>query len=97
MAATKEQITVSTSPVKLTEENVDQYQRTVVIVNVEGHPIRMWIDGSDPTSSEGLLVDEGAKLVFANRTQARNFRAIRDGADDATLNVQYLDTVAPGI
>ncbi len=95
--AANEQITVSDTATGLDLEKVNQFPRAAVLVNVENHPVRAWFDGSDPTASEGILLEEGTVIVINDRAQARDLRVIRATGDDAQLNVQYLDTISPSV
>ena len=90
-----EQITVATSAIGLSVSNVRGYgsnryaaERAVVIV--ETAPLRWRDDGTDPTSSVGMIANPGTILTFDNRDRLEKFRAIRTGSTSATLSVTYL-------
>jgi hypothetical protein len=53
-------------------------------------PFRFTIDTTAPTTSVGLWADYGASVTIYSNTNLRNFRAIRQGATSAILNVTYL-------
>lgn len=53
-------------------------------------PIRMMLDGTTAvTSSVGMRADYGQSVVIYGLTSLIRFRAIREGATSAILNVQY--------
>lgn len=52
-------------------------------------PIRMTIDGTAPTTSVGLRIVYGQSVTIYSITNIRAFRAIREGATSAVINVQY--------
>lgn len=80
-----EQITVSSSAIGLTL--TDRGAATYAEIMVEGQPIRYRVDGTDPTSAVGHLVNAGGVIRCYGRDALRNFRAIRSGITDATLTV----------
>lgn len=51
--------------------------------------ISFTIDGTTPTASIGMLASEGDVVQLYNYTNIRNFRAIRTGANSATLRSIY--------
>lgn len=53
-------------------------------------PIRMMLDGTTTvTSSVGMRADYGQSVTIYGLTSIIRFRAIREGATSAILNVQY--------
>lgn len=52
-------------------------------------PIRFTIDGTVPTTSVGMRADYQTTISIFNRPNLVNFRAIREGATSAILNVTY--------
>lgn len=87
-------ITVTDSATRLTLSNVrgttNQPSSEKVIITGEGAQFRWRADGTDPTSSEGHLANQGVVLTFENRDRIEKFRAIRTGSTNATLKVDYL-------
>lgn len=61
-----------------------------VFVSVETARIRYRIDGTDPTSTVGHILDPMDTLVLEGFSQLNNFKAIRTGATSGTLQVTYL-------
>lgn len=62
--------------------DVQQAEKAYVIVNTNG--IRVWWDGSVPTTTNGAVFEVGLELYSDN---IRNFQMIRDGASDAEVVV----------
>lgn len=58
-------------------------------VTAETAQMRYRIDGSNPTSSEGHLLEISDVLVLDGPVALLNFRAIRTGATDGTLRATY--------
>lgn len=52
-------------------------------------PIRMTMDGTTVTTSVGMRADYGQSITIYNLTNIIAFRAIREGATSAVLNVTY--------
>lgn len=90
-----EQITVAAAAIGLTTANVRGYgsnrfaaEKAVIIV--EAAQIRWRDDGTDPTTSVGMVANPGTVLTFDNRDRLEKFRAIRTGSTSATLSITYL-------
>jgi hypothetical protein len=65
-------------------------QANIAFLSVEGYEIRYMHDpGTAVTSSEGHLAEPGDIIELQSISQVRNFRAIRTGANSATLRVTY--------
>ena len=62
----------------------------VAIVQVEGAPIRWRDDGTDPTSSVGMLLYPGNVVQLNVEDQLANFSAIQT-ATGGKLNVSYYE------
>ena len=58
-------------------------------MTLETAQIRIRVDGTDPTSSEGHLVEVGDVIVLTSASQISNFKAIRTGASSGVLKVTY--------
>lgn len=52
-------------------------------------PIRMTLDSTAPTTSVGLRALYGQSVTIYSITNIKAFRAIREGATSAVINVQY--------
>ena len=50
---------------------------------------RFTLDGTAPTTANGILVQYGAIISIYQHNNIVNFRAIREGATSAIYNVQY--------
>jgi len=80
-----ETLTVSSSSVGLV--NIPTGAKTATIT-VEGADARYWVDGSDPTYTEGHLLYDKDVLRLDCADQLRKFRAIAVGGS-AVLQVSY--------
>ena len=80
-----ESLTVGASAVGFSSAN----DARAALVTVEDASIRFRIDGTDPTSEVGHLLNPGDSIILRNVNNIRRFRAIRAGTADATLRVTY--------
>ena len=86
-AFAKESLTVTNAAaVGFTRDTLDSALE--VLITVEDNPIRVWFDGSTPTTSVGHLLSAGDSMVLTGGIAALNFLAIATGAN-ATLRVTY--------
>ena len=86
-AFAKESITVTNAAaIGFTRDTLDSALE--VLLTVEDNPIRVWYDGSTPTTSVGHLLSAGDSMVLTGGIAALNFLAIATGAN-ATLRVTY--------
>jgi hypothetical protein len=60
------------------------------LIQVQGNPIRYWLDGTEPTSSVGFYCYADDSIELESLEEIQGFRAIRVGSD-ATLAVQYYE------
>lgn len=51
--------------------------------------VRFTVDGTAPTTTVGILLQYGQIVNIYQHNAIENFRAIKEGATDAVLNVQY--------
>lgn len=51
--------------------------------------MRYWVDGTDPTAALGHLLHDEDSITLTGLSDLANFRAIRVGAVDITLQVTY--------
>jgi hypothetical protein len=60
------------------------------VIQVLGQPIRFTLDGTDPAAAVGFST-VAKDLIYLNSYQeVKAFKAIREGASDATIEVLYL-------
>jgi len=85
-----ETITVGSTPVGLTTmlQNYATCQLRAFIT-CEGGAIRFWMDGSNPTSTKGHLLEPGQNLTLEGYNRLIQFKAIRAGTSDGILQVSY--------
>ncbi len=62
---------------------------TRAVITAETAQIRFRWDGTDPTASEGHLLEIGDSYPIEGTQNLRQFKAIRTGATSATLRVTY--------
>jgi len=60
-----------------------------VFITVESQPVRYRLDGTNPTASEGHLVQPAGTIEIEGYENIAKFRAIRQGASSGTLRVTY--------
>ena len=86
-----EAITVADAVVGLTAATYTQTGYAVqAFITLESAQIRWRIDGTDPTSSEGHLLEIGQNLTLNDSQAVKNFRAIRTGSSSGVMKVTYL-------
>ena len=85
-----EQISVTDSAQRLSLTNVLASPKPKkVVMFLEGAPVRYRVDGTSPDSSTGAILTPYSTLTLRNANDMFNFRAIRDGTTNGTLNVHY--------
>lgn len=57
-------------------------------ITVETAPIRFWLDGSNPTNSQGIILTAGEAVELDSIEEITKFRAIAVSTD-STLNIIY--------
>jgi len=62
---------------------------TRAVITVETAQLRYRYDGSDPTSSEGHILNINDVVVLVGPDAIKNFRGIRTGGTSAVLKVTY--------
>ncbi len=85
-------LTVSTTAVPLTAppdeaQAAEIYVRTASVVFVRS-------PGDPPTATRGFQADAGDIILLHSLSEVQNFRAIRQGATDATLDIEYFSKAA---
>lgn len=93
-----DQLTVSTTAVGFTasdyrNKNSAGIDARAALVTVEGtagtNDIRWTCDGTPPTDTLGHILQAKEALIIRGFGNIKNFRAIRDGASDAVLNITF--------
>jgi hypothetical protein len=84
-----EQITVGATVVGLTKATVGLASWGLCQIEGPGPYIRYRMDSGTPTTTVGVQGYQGSWIVLDNRDQLRNFRAIRSGGADVTINCSY--------
>jgi len=82
-----ESITVADSAIGLTAAKYLDAEHAEI--TLETAQIRFRLDGTDPTSSEGHLVEVGDVITLNSAAQIAIFRAIRTGSTSGVLKVTY--------
>lgn len=97
-AFAKEQVTVSTISKALTAAtynptvtNADRLTIRAEFADIEcdTHAVRVWLTGSAPTASQGILFSTGTLYTIQGYHDISNFHAISADGSDASCNVQY--------
>ncbi len=89
-----QQVTVSDTPIQLpgisdNGRNEAQYAS----ITVEGDPVRVRLDGTDPSSTIGHLMYH---LFLDDRKDIKEFRAVRSGTSDSVMSISYLNVRLSG-
>ena len=92
LAANEGGLSVSSTAVPLTSppddaHSAEIYVRTASVVFVRS-------PGDLPTATRGFQADAGDIILLYSQSEVQNFRAIRQGATDATLDIEYFSKVA---
>lgn len=89
-----ESVTVSDTAIGL-GSSIPQYggDRASCVITLEGAPIRLRFDGTNPTSSEGHVMTPGGTLKLQG-AQISAFRAIRLNSVNATLKASCNDATS---
>ena len=90
----KETIAVSTAAIGFTEATYNPTsgpKATQALIGVQAANIRVWFDGSIPTTTSGQIFVAGQSFVVC-ALSLRKFQAIRDDGTDAELAVTYSTT-----
>lgn len=95
-----EQVTVGAAAVGLTASQIKPASGIFngkhafsVTISVETDQVRFRVDGTDPTSTVGDLLNSGDRLTINGTKNIQNFKAIRV-TTNAQLNVTYWFTPA---
>ncbi len=79
-----EQLTISTAVISLTVPRLAK----MAVITVEDQPIRYRDDGTAVTTTVGTLIKADGGVVVCGKAMG-TIGFIRDGATDATINVNY--------
>jgi len=82
-----ESITVADSAIGLTAAKYLDAEHAEM--TLETAQIRFRLDGTDPTSSEGHLVEVGDVITLNSAAQIADFKATRTGSTSGVLKVTY--------
>lgn len=82
-----EKITVDTS-IGLTAASIAVGRDSMALIGVETDQIRIRVDGSAPTSAEGVLLEAGDKVTLYGNEALNNLRMIKV-TNNASVKVQY--------
>ncbi len=82
-----ESVTVADSATGLTPATYAS--ATCAEMTLETAQIRMQVDGTNPTSSEGHLVEVGDTITLTSAAQIAGIKGIRTGAVSGVLKVTY--------
>lgn len=83
-----ETITVANTAIGFTASKITT-PVSEAVCTLETAQIRFRVDGTDPTSSEGHLLETGQKWSSVNAVEIGNFRAVRTGAVSGVLRCSY--------
>ena len=72
-----------------TSGDLKSHHARVAVMRLETGPIRYRMDGTDPTTTTGVLMNPLDTLVVRGEFNIRNFRAIRTTATSGSLTVHY--------
>ena len=82
-----ESITVADSAIGLTAATYLEAIRAEM--TLETAQVRIRGDGTNPTSSEGRIVEVGDQIILTSAAQIAGFKAIRTGSTSGVLKVEY--------
>lgn len=87
IAATGESLTVDATVARLTEATAIYAEDA--LLQVDGATIRWYADKRIPDATHGFLAYDGDVIHLRSWFEVREFRAVRAGTDNATLEVIY--------
>ena len=82
-----ESLTVDDTAIELTAATYGTLEKA--LITVENAPIRFRIDGENPTSEEGHILNSGDTLKLDTNDDIASFKAIRTTNTDADIRVTY--------
>lgn len=82
--------TLTASKYEPTGDLPQQIKPRTVLITVHAQPLRYTFDGTDPVAATtGHYAAVGAEIFIGGYQNIKNFKAIRDGATDASIGVTY--------
>lgn len=78
---------ITTSLLLPTSGNYKNMYAKAALINVETNPIRIKMDGNDPTATVGMLLPVGTFYTISNPANVKNFRCIDTGAGASSVKV----------
>ena len=82
-----ETITVADTAIGFTTATYDN--ANTAFMTLETAQIRFRVDGTNPISTEGHILDIGQTLEIEGKDNLTNFKAIRTGAVSGVLKISY--------
>lgn len=84
-----EKITVADTAIGITASKITSAPPTAarMLVTVETQPIRYRTDGTNPTTTDGILLTAGSSITIYGSRNITRFRAIRSTASSATVQI----------
>lgn len=86
----KESISVGDTAIGTTANSINPELKKGIF-SCEGGNVRWWMDGTNPTSSEGHLLYQDDYLVISGINNLRNLKFIRTGSNTTTIRASYED------
>lgn len=88
-AMSYESVTVAATAIGISSSvyTVSGRNASLCTIATEDAPLRYRYDGTNPTSSEGVLIQSGSYLTLTGFANIKAFRAIRTTAVSATLKI----------
>jgi hypothetical protein len=84
-----ESITVADTAIGLSVTSGGGSVISSVVCTLETAQVRFRTDGTNPTTTEGHLLETGQQLTLADQTSVIKFKAIRTGAVSGVLKCSY--------
>ena len=82
-----ESITISSIVLPFTRGTVED--REIAFVTVESQAVRYRVDGGDPSTTVGIVLEAGDTLELSGQNEIGQFRVIRRDGSDATIRATY--------
>jgi hypothetical protein len=82
-----ETLTVSSTALGLTASKISGM--SVAILTAETAQMRFWLDGTEPTATQGHVLEAGDMLVLEGASVLAGFKAIRTTGSDGKLQCSY--------
>lgn len=59
------------------------------LISLESNPIRIRMDGSNPSTTDGMLISVDTVFIIEGKDALVNFKTTRQGASDGIIQVHY--------